>query len=404
MNSFDDRFGPVGGAMRDFLRNQELIRKTIDSSLNFPAQRALQEWQRQQELIRKTLDDQLLNSGAQRVQEWQRQQELIRKTLDDQLLNSGAQRVQEWQRQQELIRKTLDDHLLNSGAQRAVQEWQRQQELIRKTMDDHLLNSGAQRAVQKWQQQQHLIRKSIEDATTTLSHAAASWHDLFEKARPDLQSIYGLGLVGRAAATATALCNPAAASALGGLRASSFLVDAFAQMTERELEGEPATTVESVLAGIADSFASHFAQAKSWIEQQSLLVILTLVISMLSLYYQRASFQNDLQSASTQETATKALERGLGEFGNKLDRLTETMTHLGSLRDGQHLIVVIRIANLRAEPTKTGAKIGKLYVGDVIEVLNRRGEWYLVRSYDALSGQTQDGWVYARLTRTAPRR
>jgi SH3 domain-containing protein len=360
------------------------------------AQRTFQEWQRRQDLINKAIGVFHTSPAQGLLEAWQRQQDLIHSARGA-LANLSTQRaLLDWQRQIDVTR-LVSDVFQNAATQRALQDWQRQQDIINKSVDQF---DSARGVFQNWQ-------KRLESfnlvGNAAFPQAAGRWHEVFTIAGGGLEDIYGPGLIGRAAAAAAGLYNPAFASTLSELREASFLVDALA--TTAEIESDPdVADLESALGRISASFTAHFARAKSWIEQQSLLVVLTLIFSLLSLYYQKASYENDLQGGAAQEAATRALGKSFDEFGRKLNRLTETLNVDRSSEGGQQqrrLVVSARAANIRAEPNRASRKVAELRLGDIAEVLESQGEWGLIRYYDVLSGQIQIGWIYVRLTRRA---
>src|SRR5437870_1174849 len=129
----------------------------------------------------------------------------------------------------------------------------------------------------------------------------------FTIARDDLESIYGAGLIGRATAAAAILYNPAAVRVVDELRTQSFLVDALARVTAPQADTALVLDVEAVLDGVAKSFETRVKRESSGIELNTLLMIVGLILTFLTFCYQRASYLNDLETAPSQEAATKAL-------------------------------------------------------------------------------------------------
>ncbi len=67
----------------------------------------------------------------------------------------------------------------------------------------------------------------------------------------------------------------------------------------------------------------------------------------------------------------------------------------------QHMAIVVRAANVRADPAKTATIVSTLQHGMQVAMIGARANWTLVR-IDAKGGKPQQGWVYSSFLKNEP--
>jgi hypothetical protein len=235
------------------------------------------------------------------------------------------------------------------------------------------------------------------NAMRVASQGARPWGELFLSAQYAVGAVQAPGMAVQAAVVAHALAaRDAGGGTLAAQREQSFLVDAVACLHE-----SPATADDFafslVLDRVFDSFLSHIAHARTWIEQRSALILL--VLAVLILYYQRASYLNDLEAVKSPDVIARSIQEGTAKVAEKLDMLAGRIEAVRAIFPAGPPVVVTRNAIVRSGAGRDRPVVGKLTKGDLAEVLDRDGDWLRVTYYDALPGTPRQGWIHSRLTR-----
>lgn len=280
---------------------------------------------------------------------------------------------------------------------------------------------------------------SLPDIVMTVQNLRSTWEALTRSpAGNALEAIYGRGLIEHATVAAAAHLSGSVRPEMDELRRASFLFNAVAILEEAEdfwnkTEAEE-SSLGAILRAILSSVLDHLERAKTQLERESILAVLSFVLALVT-------FVSDRLDSAGQETAIRSLERGFAEVGASLDSLADTIEHQinpavsGAVRslergfgeveseldrladaverqndlnvnNGNHhrLVVVLRNANIRELPSTKVKVIDKVYPNQLAELVDVRGDWFFVRYYDYLSGLAKSGWIYSRLVKPAYQR
>ncbi|MBB4039869.1 hypothetical protein GGR34_001516 [Microvirga flocculans] len=137
----------------------------------------------------------------------------------------------------------------------------------------------------------------------------------------------------------------------------------------------------------------HLARAKSWIERQSIIDLLALLVAMLAL-------ANDYGGSGDQEATSRAIEKGFTVAETRLsdirDEIARQNDEAASPKEPVRLAVA-RTAHVRELPTTKSRSRDKLAPGHLLELLDVRGGWFQVRYVDGLSGEVRSGSIFVKL-------
>lgn len=101
----------------------------------------------------------------------------------------------------------------------------------------------------------------------------------------------------------------------------------------------------------------------------------------------------------------KSVESGFRNLGTKLDRTAEVVERQSKEEalSQSHQVMIKSATEMRQHGTTKSKVISKLRPGERADLLHVEGDWLLIRAYDAVSGETREGWVYSKVTRSLQR-
>lgn len=184
--------------------------------------------------------------------------------------------------------------------------------------------------------------------------------------------------------------------ALNSLRRSSLLVDAIA-IADEEMSREVFNSDEFV-ARISEGITSRLASVKSPLERISLLqlahYILAFIIPLLAMWMTYSASQESIELARESAEENKQHTESMVEVMKKIEDAVKDLSDQG----GSMFIAVSPVALLKTADTDAEA-ILDIHPGDIVEILERSGDWARVAYYDRIQGQTVTGWVTVEVLR-----
>jgi len=293
------------------------------------------------------------------------------------LVATGAGDVKQWLETARAMRSLTDPERVRSGAYPG--------ELARRIAHEEIISN---RAAQDLLAQQRQILSGIQGALAggLLNRAV----------RDALTASFGGSLVNDLGAVA--MLQAMGGTVPAGLRAASPLVDAVATLAEVEAavadKAADEGAVEPILTAVVATLVHHLARAKSWIERQSIIELLALLVAVLAL-------ANDYGGSGDQEATRRAIENGFAMAEARLsdirDEIARQNAETASPKEPVRLAVA-RTAHVRELPTTKSRSRDKLAPGHLLELLDVRGDWFQVRYVDGLSGEVRSGWIFGKLT------
>ena len=293
------------------------------------------------------------------------------------LLATGAGDVKQWLETARAMRNLTDPERFRTAAYPG--------ELARRIAHDEIVSN-------------HMVQDLLDQQRQFLSgvQGALAGGLLSSAVRNALTATFGGALVNdlQAAAALQAMGGTVPA----GLRAASPLADAVATLAEAEATAADKTAdegaVEPILTAVVATLVHHLARAKSWIERQSIIDLLALLVAVLAL-------ANDYGGSGDQEATRRAIEKGFAMADSRLadiqDEIARQNDESASPKEPVRLAVA-RTAHVRELPTTKSRSRDKLAPGHLLELLDVRGDWFQVRYVDGLSGEVRSGWIFSKLT------
>lgn len=204
------------------------------------------------------------------------------------------------------------------------------------------------------------------------------------------------------------LDTPAFAESIAGRILTTF--DDLATAEDEEAVQEVVRTLRQLLAEWIAALPAHWRTAQFYRD-------LVLVVGVYwGLYgYLYAPTQEDIDSLRQgQQEIRQELRANRDEFRERMQALTETFEEgQRQLVDAMDAVrgsvvapaerVATKEVSVRAEPTMDSARIAKLRVNQIVDVIEERGDWVHVRFIDAdAGGIDRIGWVAAKYLTTLP--
>ena len=96
------------------------------------------------------------------------------------------------------------------------------------------------------------------------------------------------------------------------------------------------------------------------------------------------------------------IKKALSKYGKKeiCRTINETVMASVDSRDILNQLRYVKInkghLNVRLSPKMTGKVIGKLYLGNLVEIINKRNKWRKIRWVDASGEASIEGWVFSK--------